>query len=285
MYFANLFNDNDLLQHFGSYVKKQKNSNSDEFLFHATILIMGMYKIRGLNEVCVRQMQTIKKDLTVKDDAIFIWSPPMVELLTLIPSLLSSLVIMQNKIFPLLQPVVGFKQSPPSSFRDAMKSIQIYNLPKPVKEETLTYWQNGGLAVRQYRDIAEHHYDLLARSYYQFTPVEKILIYLPDDPSQKNHKKYTFEKKIECIEYLEQSFLALCQYVDTVLSNLGFASEEIPQTLNPTQIDLEEGARKTLGVMFHDTDGQVGLEMGQTEERKIFVRSFDKRKNSGRASL
>ena len=144
MYFANLFNNNHLLQHFGSYVKKQNTSNSDEFLFHATILIMSLYKIRALNNVCLRQMQTIKKDLTVKDDTIFVWSPPMVELLTLIPPSLSSLVIMQNKIFPLLQPTVGFKQSPPSSFRDAMKSIHTYNLPKSVKEKTLTYWQNGG---------------------------------------------------------------------------------------------------------------------------------------------
>jgi len=280
MYFADLFNSNILLQHFSSYVNKQKNINSDEFLFHATILIMGIYKIRALNDVCLQQMQTAKKDLTLKDDKVFIWSPPMVELLTLIPPSLSSLVIMQNKIFPLLQPVVGFKQSPPSSFRDAVKSIHIYNLSKSVMQKTLSYWQNGGLTIRQYRDIAEHHYYLLAHSYYQFMPVEKILIYLPDDPNQKNHAKYTFEKKIECIDYLEQSFFALCQYVDAIFSDLGFPKEALTQSLNPTQIDLEEGVRKTLGVMFHDTDGQVGLELGQTEERRIFIRSFDQRKNS-----
>jgi len=280
MYFANLLNSNNLLQHFGGYMKKHNNSNSDEFLFHATILIMSLMKIRALNEVCLRQMQTIKNDLTMRDERIFVWSPPMVELLTLIPPSLSSLVIMQNKIFPLLQKAIGFKQSLPSSFRDGMKHIHTYNLPKPVKEKTLLYWQNGGLAVRQYRDIAEHHYELLSRSYYQFTPVEKVLIYLPDDPNQKNHMKYTFEKKIDCIDYLEQSFLSLCQYVDAILADLGFASEEIQQTLNPTQIDLEEGVKKTLGVMFHDTDGQVGLEFGQTEERRIFIRSFDHREKA-----
>jgi len=161
--------------------------------------MMSMHKIRALNALCLRQMQTAKEQLTVKDDTIIVWSPTMVELLTLIPPSLSSLVIMQNKIFPLLQPAAGFKQSPPSSLRDAMKHIDTYNLPRPVKQKTLSYWQHGGLAIRQYRDIAEHHYYLLARSYYQFTPVEKVLIYLPDDPNQKNHAKYTLDKKIDAI--------------------------------------------------------------------------------------
>ncbi len=275
MYFADLFNSNNLLQHFGSYVNKQRNINSDEFLFHATLLVMSIQKIRMLNALCLRQMQTAKENLTVKDDKIIVWSPTMVELLTLIPPSLSSLVIMQNKIFLLLQPVVGFKQSPPSSFRDVVKSIHIYNLPKPVMQKTLSYWNNGGLAAREYRDIAEHHYYLLAHSYYQFTPVEKVLIYLPDEPSQKNYRKYTFDKKIDCIEYLEKAFLELCQYVDAILSDLGFAKEAIQQTINQTQIDLEEGVRKTLGVMFYDTDGQVGLEFGQTEERRVFFKQFN----------
>lgn len=282
MYFADLFNGNHLLQHLGGYLKKrgQSNSNTDEFLFHATIVLMSILKIRALNALCLRQMQTIKKDLTVKDERIIVWSPTMVELLTIIPSSLSSLVIMQNKIFPLLLPALGFKLSPPSSFHEAMKHLDTYNLPRPVKEKTLSYWQQGGHAARQYRDIAEHHYYLLASSYYQFTPVEKVLIYLPDDSGEKNHTKYTFDKKIDCIEYLEQAFLTLCQYVDAVLSDLGFAMEPIPQPLNPMQIDLEEEVRKTLGVTFYDTDGQVGLEFGQTEERRLFFKQFDYRVHS-----
>ena len=279
MYFADLFNGNNLLQHLGGYVNKQgqSNSNIDEFLFHATILLMGLYKIRALNTLSVRQMQPVKEQLTVKDERIIVWSPTMVELLTLIPPSLISLVVMQNKIFPLILPALGFKQTPPSSFHDAMKHLDIYNLPRPVKQKTLSYWQKGGKAARQYRDIAEHHYYLLARTYYQFTPVEKVLIYLPDDPNQKNHTKYTFDKKIDCIDYLEQAFLTLCQYVDAILSDVGFASEPVPQPLNPTQIDVEEGVRKTLGVMFNDTDGQVGLEYGQIEDRHLFFRQFDYR--------
>ncbi len=95
MYFADLFNSNNLMQHFGGYLKKQNNIKSDEFLFHATILIMSIYKIHALNALCLKQMETTKKQLTVKDDKIIVWSPTMVELLTLIPPSLSSLVVMQ----------------------------------------------------------------------------------------------------------------------------------------------------------------------------------------------
>lgn len=282
MYFADLFNGNHLLQHFGGYIKKQgqSNSNIDEFLFNATIVMMSILKIRALNALCLSQMQRVKKDLTVKDERIIVWSPTMVELLTLIPPTLTSLVVMQNKIFPMLLPALGFKQSPPSSFHDAMKHLDTYNLPRLVKQKTLSYWQKGGQAARQYRDIAEHHYYLLARTYYQFTPDEKVLIYLPDDPNQKSHAKYTFDKKIDCIDYLEQAFLELCQYVDAILSDVGFASEPITQPLNPMQIDIEEGVRKTLGVMFYDTVGQVGLEYGQVEDRHLFFKSFDYRERS-----
>ena len=263
------------MQHFGGYLKKQNNIKSDEFLFHATILIMSIYKIHALNALCLKQMETTKKQLTVKDDKIIVWSPTMVELLTLIPPSLSSLVVMQNKVFPLLQSVLGLRQSLPSSLRDIVNSIHKYNLPESVKQKTLAYWQHGGLAAREYRDIAEHHYYLLEHTYYQFTPVEKVLIYLPDNPSQKKHAHYTFNKKIDCIEYLEKSFLELCRYVDDLLSDLGFAREAISQPLNPMQIVLEEGVQKTLGVMFYDTDGQVGIEVGQTEERRMFFKSFN----------
>ena len=53
------------------------------------------------------------------------------------------------------------------------------------------------------------------------------------------------------------------------------AREAIQQPINPTQIDLEEGVRKTLGVLFYDTDGQIGLEFGQTEERRLFFKPFN----------
>src|SRR5947209_9851897 len=116
MYYSHLFNSNNLLQHLGSYVNKQRNSNSDEFLFHATIVIMSLYKIQALNDFCLSQMQPVKEQLAVKDDKIIVWSPTVVELLTLIPPVLTSLVVMQNKIFPLLLPAADYKQSPPSSF-------------------------------------------------------------------------------------------------------------------------------------------------------------------------
>lgn len=280
MFFADLFNSNNLLHHLGSYVNKQRTSNSDEFLFHATIVIMSLYKIKALNDFCFSQMQPVKKQLTVKDDKIIVWSPTVVELLTLIPPMLTSLIVMQNKIFPLLLPAAGYKQSPPSSFREAVNNIHKYNLPKPVMQKTLSYWHNGGLTIRQYRDIAEHHYYLLARTYYQLTPGEKVLIYLPDDPNEKSHSKYTFNKKIDGIEYLEQAFIALCQYIDAVLSDVGFPSEPIQQPFNPMQIDVEEGVKKTLGVVLYDTTGQVGMEYGQIEDRHLFFTPFDYREHS-----
>lgn len=284
MYFADLFNSNNLLQHFGGYLKQHNNINSDEFLFHATILTMSMYKIHALNALCLEQMETSKGQMEVRDEKIFLWSPTLVELLTLIPPSLMSLVVMQNKVFPLLQSVLGSKQSFPSSMRDIVNNIHKYNLPEPVKKKTLIYWQNGGLAAREYRDIAEHHYYLLAQSYYQFKPIERVLIYLPDNPSQKKHEHYTFDKKIDCIAYLEKSFIELCQYIDAVLSDLGFAKEPISQPLNPMQLVLEEGVRKTLGAVFYDTAGQVGMEVGQTEERKMFFKTFDYRERTAGTS-
>jgi len=94
------------------------------------------------------------------------------------------------------------------------------------------------------------------------------------------YAQYTFDKKIDCIEYLQKAFLDLCQYVDALLSDLGFAREPISQPLNPMQLVLEEGVRKTLGAVFYDTDGQVGMEVGQTEERKMFFKTFDHRESS-----
>jgi len=88
-------------------------------------------------------------------------------------------------------------------------------------------------------------------------------------------QKSIWHQKIDGITYLEQSFLTLCRYVDAVLSDLGFAKEPIQQTIIETQIDFVEGVHKTLGVMFYDPDGQVGLEFGQTEERIMFFKPFN----------
>jgi len=57
---------------------------------------------------------------------------------------------------------------------------------------------------------------------------------------------------------------------------LGFTGKgSNPTTDKPKEIDLEEGVRKTLEVLFYDTDGQIGLEFGQTEERRLFLKPFN----------
>lgn len=280
MYIADLLNRNNLLQHFGSFVNKNKGKNSDEFLFHASTIAMCILRIHFLNALCITQMGAVKENLTIKDDTIVLWSPTLVELLSLVPMSLASLVVMQNKIFPLLQNFLGLKQSPPSSLNEIMKSLHKYNLP----QKTVSYWNKSGLGARKYRDIAEHHYYLLAHSYYQFTPVERVLIYLPDDPNEKNSAKYTFDKKLDCISFLEQSFLDICNYVDTLFSDLGFSKEPIGQTINTNQMVLEEGVLKTLCVMFFDSEGKSGYNIGQTEERRIFIQTFNNEEHSDSAS-
>jgi hypothetical protein len=276
VYIAEILNKNNLLQHFGSYVNKNRNTNSDEFLFHATSAMICLQRIYLLNDISVKQVTNIKERLLIKDDKIVFWSPFFVELLSLIPNIFTSLVIMQNKVFPLLKHPVGFKKDAQSSMREAVKDIYKYNLPKPIMAKIHDYWSEFGLPARQYRDIAEHHYKLLSNSYYQFIPAEKVVIYLPDDPKQKSNKKYIYNKKIDCVSYLEESLLEFYSFLDLVFQELGFHSENISQSITPgVEIRTEKNVEKTILLVLADSNGRLGWEMRQSEKRTMSFNRWD----------
>lgn len=279
MYLPDLFNRIGLFQHLGGFVDKdgeKRTTQINEFLLHATSFVLSLYRINYLNDICVKHFNTQKANLNLNDESrILFTSPQMVEMITLVPSCFTSLCVMQDKIFPMLDYVLQIK-SPPQSFHAVCNKIKQMKLRKDVADITDAYWKDIGKRTRDYRDVGQHFYSLVAHSYYQIYPKEKTVVLLPDNPNEKSYHKFTYTQQQDCTEFLTESFNKLHKFIEDILELTGFPKKNLQFRFNMGAAPkvLQEGIRETMVLAFYDDKATLGIEIGHTEERKIYVRGI-----------
>ncbi len=107
------------------------------------------------------------------------------------------------------------------------------------------------------------------------TPSESILVYLPDNPEEKSLKRVSFAKKRDAIPFFNNAFFKTHQFIDDLASALGFQLGRLKQSILTEQLgELKEGKRRTLALIMPGTEGDNGIELCQTEDQRLYVRTF-----------
>jgi len=137
------------------------------------------------------------------------------------------------------------------------------------------YWSQSGAELRNYRDIDQHHTVLIEQSYLQVEPEEKLVVLLPDNPSEKSTKRFSFSKQREALPYFVDAYSRVHRFIDGVAELLGFPAEQLEQPIIWGQaIDVIKGLERTLCLMIWDTVRGTGVEMGQTADQRIRIRQL-----------
>jgi ribosome recycling factor len=149
-----------------------------------------------------------------------------------------------------------------------------------MKDKLLVYWQSNGSRFRGYRSIDQHHHNLIEHILFQVKPVKKVLILFPDNPEEKSSSKFTYEKNIDAVEFMESSFSKLHTLTEDIAAILGIQPKAHSVEVNMSQLgELAPPRERTLSLMVEkkvrrQSDKNVtleitGLKMNQLEDMRL----------------
>jgi len=229
--------------------------------------------IKDYNHKCIKEFNERKQLLTVINTSrIHFFSSNLIRLLNEIPIFFSDLRKMQDRFLNILAVVLNLKELPPKSMNKAIKnSLEKYQIPPGVCELIYKYWENTGKLVKDYRDIDQHWHQIVQRTWLQLEPEKKIIVILPD-----SKESLTYDKEIDALEFMEESFNEFHEMVEKIYENLGYDTNNkfpILIPMNPP-IFIIDGMDKSLLCLIAFDEGPIsGVELYVKEnETSIFTR-------------
>ena len=213
MFDSSLFNEYHLFQKFGGLYQKlsRLGPDIDDFLYCANSAILRILAVKKYSFNCVREFREREKYLTVINTSeVNFFSSTLVQLLNEIPIFFSDMKKLQDRLLNLINIELSLKLKPPKSLHRAInKTLEKFNIPDEICELIYNYWNKTGKSVKDYRDIDQHWHQVVSKSWLQLKPERKVVILLPDSKNQ-----FTYEKKINAIEFMETSFKSFHDMVE-----------------------------------------------------------------------
>ncbi len=194
----------------------------EKFLFRASCALQGLSDIEQSLNISVKCAEEYRDQIKFHDSnkKVLIASNILFTAYSNIPSILSNIVIMQNKLLNLIAQIFDYNlKGIPSSFNNAYKN-RFHDFPNKTIINLFTlYYEGGGKYIRDLRDINEHFDELLNETYYlQLRKQGKILMYFPDNPEIKSPKKFTYEKQMNAFDVLFDSLKILSNVIEDICS-------------------------------------------------------------------
>lgn len=250
MYSPNDFNRNNLFQKFNGWIewanlqfveKFHKQGIFDDeiinkewiksyqiydmILVHANFIIINIHQMKLLEKKCIQEYYKFVTRLDIRHNRIVFWSPTLINLISKVSPILSSIHFIQDKILN----IIGKKLN--KSLGNSMRKVisggkEKYSLPTRIFGLIRKYWIKSGEIVRKYRDIDQHYYSLINNSFLEVEPKERILIMLPDNPEVKKIEEVTFQLENDAIRYLEEAFFSLHDFIEGLAEAFGFKGKK-----------------------------------------------------------
>ena len=296
MFVARFFNRENLFQRFGGwtaatmekkkliYKDNEKNRRlkpisitespflTEHILFQATCAYIDLIYLKKTERECINQFKQFEDKLDLKNDRLYFHSPTIFDLFGRISSILNSIRIMQNITVRLLKYELNEMTLPDSMHKLINNEKHNEKLPNNIKKLVNEYWDNSGKKVKQYRDIIQHHYPLVRKTYLQISPEIKIIILLPDNPDKKAYKDALFNEKINAIDYIRSAFYEFHDLLESLSSEFGYEPKPFQQELRIGEyINIKNKSDLgTIGLMMYSPIGDKAKRINLKNGELIF---------------
>ena len=293
MFVAKFFNREKIFQRFGGwtgstmekkkliYKDNEKNRRlkpmsitespflTEHMLFQATCAYINLIYLKKTERECISQFKRFEHKLDLKNDRLYFHSPTIFDLFGRISPILNSVRIMQNITAKLLKYELNEITLPDNMRKLIDNEIHNEKLPNNIKKLVNEYWDNSGKKVKQYRDIIQHHYLLVRKTYLQISPEIKIIILLPDNPDKKAYKDALFNEKINAIDYVRSAFYEFHDLLESLSSEFGYEPKPFQQELRLDKYinTKNKSDLGTIGLMINSSIGnkakRINLKNGE----------------------
>lgn len=175
-----------------------------------------------------------------KDQLLFFFTRYSNQLILNIPSLLNTINILQDRILRIVGLCNGLTLVKNRKDRDPthipLEFAKFFDFNGNVKQ-CLTqmgakitllsenYWKSYGKIIRRYRNIDQHEFSVLYN--YGIDRNHNFVVYLPDNPSERDFEKITFDDKIDGITLIEKNFTIFHKYVEDLMQCM-----EVPEKIH-----------------------------------------------------
>lgn len=186
-----------------------------EIFSRGTSAKLHLSRIMELNDKCITEFSFYENQLdNIKDERIVYSSESLGYLLNEISPLMATLRLLQNLILKLLSYL--YKISLPSSINDYFRKPKKYELNSDIHKILEIYWNKTGKQLKYYRDFDQHFGSLTERYFMQIKEYKTIFIEFPDNPESKKPKEITYYKKINAINFLDNSFKEIHEVFENI---------------------------------------------------------------------
>jgi hypothetical protein len=97
------------------------------------------------------------------------------------------------------------------------------DLEKILHAKICDYWKKSGLAVKHYRDLDQHYCHLFEYALItKHASGTKLELRLPDNPLSNKRASFTYLKKIDAINFIQDSFSHFHQLIDDLCKTLQY---------------------------------------------------------------
>ena len=93
--------------------------------------------------------------------------------------------------------------------------------PKKVSELVIKYWKQNGQELRKYRNLEQHQFNLLEEAYIIIELPERFILYLPDNPNERDFEKLTYHNNIGAIDFFKSQIQAFHDFVEEMMDIIG----------------------------------------------------------------
>jgi hypothetical protein len=295
MYIAELFNNNNLFQYLGGWFKDTKvsffsgfmKSNVKDFskvwdswkqnvqifevlLGFATSTILNLNQIKYLERRCISQFNSLESKLNMSENRIIFWSHKLVNLLSKIPPVISTIRIMENLLLELIGKRI--KHPMPKNLFILIKNghdsyefipIELWNILE-------SYWIQTGSSLRAYKKLHQYLFSLTSHSYFEKSPKEKIMILLPDNPEIEDFRKFTYELQVDAIRFLENAFDHFHNLVEKVSDYFKYEPSLILQGWSFIDYEYLPAKQGTVALVIKNPERGKGIEVINEGGKPLF---------------
>lgn len=293
MYSPDVFNNKNLFQKFNGWIEWANQDFVDKYhnqgifddeiiskdwiktyqsydmiLIHANFIIINIQQMKLLEKRCIQQYKKFSNKLEINHNRIIFWSPTLIDLISKVSPILSSIIFIQDKIMQLIGKKLNIAL--PNSMRKVISGgREKYNLSVRIFGLIRKYWVKSGEIVRTYRNIDQHYYNLINNSFLELEPDERILINLPDNPEVKKIEKSIFKKEINAILFLEQAFFFLHDFIEELAENFRFKSKKFSQSINLGQYGAFSEKKGTIALRINNIKPLEALHIAHDGKRLV----------------
>jgi hypothetical protein len=269
LYLADQLNSRGLFQRFGSWPGPQVDrDDASDFLFRASCALVHLDRLEELTKVCLKELETFEPQLSITRDRIVLGSYSVIALVSEIPPLLSTLRMMQNMILPMAARALRIP-GVALSLTDVVKKLHGSRLPESVKLRTRQYWEQHGIRLKEYRDLDQHHYVTINQTFLEIQPERRLWVLLPDNPSEKSQKLFTYQERVNALDYLPGEFRLLEEFAEDIANEVGCRPNALSFSTPMASLGSMQPPKAGTLALIVESNGASAVELRQCSDGRL----------------